>query len=87
MSGELIKLHIKAYSDPNFQTEVANGDFRTLLNPEKYIFKYKVEQARQRVVLPEPLGALRHRPRQGVSREAGLPDPRGGLPVLGGRAE
>lgn len=47
MSGELIKLHIKAYSDPNFQTEVANGDFRTLLNPEKYVFKYKVEQARQ----------------------------------------
>lgn len=47
MSGELIKLHIKAYSDPNFQTEVANGDFRSLLNPEKYIFKYKVEQARQ----------------------------------------
>ncbi len=47
MSGELIKLHIKAYSDANFQTEVANGDFRTLLNPEKYIFKYKVEQARQ----------------------------------------
>jgi nucleoid-associated protein YgaU len=44
MPGELIKLQIKAFSDETFQTEVANGEFRTLLNPEKYIFKYKVEQ-------------------------------------------
>jgi len=47
MPDELIKLQIKAYSDTTFQTEVANGEFRTLLNPEKYIFKYKVEQNRQ----------------------------------------
>lgn len=47
MPGELIKLHIKAYSDETFQTEVANGEFRTLLNPEKYRFNYKVEQNRQ----------------------------------------
>ncbi|MFV0591120.1 MAG: hypothetical protein ACK5M7_07020 [Draconibacterium sp.] len=44
MSGELVKLQIKAYSDEQFNNEVANGEFRTLLNPEKYIFKYKVEQ-------------------------------------------
>ncbi|WP_346860961.1 hypothetical protein [uncultured Draconibacterium sp.] len=44
MPGELIKLHIKAYSDPIFRTEVANGEFRSLLNPEKYNLKYKVEQ-------------------------------------------
>ncbi len=44
MPGELIKLHIKAYSDPAFRTEIANGEFRSLLNPEKYHLKYKVEQ-------------------------------------------
>ncbi len=44
MPGELIKLQIKAYSDETFRTEVANGEFRTLLNPEKYNLKYKVEQ-------------------------------------------
>lgn len=44
MSGELTKLQIKAYSDEQFNNEVANGEFQTLLNPEKYIFKYKVEQ-------------------------------------------
>lgn len=44
MPGELIKLHIKAYSDPTFRTEIANGEFRSLLNPEKYNLKYKVVQ-------------------------------------------
>lgn len=44
MSGELIKLQIKAYSDEQFSNEVANGEFRSLLNPEKYSFKYKIEQ-------------------------------------------
>jgi len=44
MPGELTKLQIKAYSDETFRTEVANGEFRTLLNPEKYIYRYKVEQ-------------------------------------------
>lgn len=44
MSGELIKLQIKAYRDEQFNNEVANGEFTTLLNPEKYVFKYKVEQ-------------------------------------------
>lgn len=47
MSGELIKLQIKAYRDEQFNNEVANGEFTTLLNPEKYVFKYKVEQNRR----------------------------------------
>ncbi len=44
MSGELIKLQIKAYSDEKFSEEVSEGEFRTLLNPETYKFKYKIEQ-------------------------------------------
>lgn len=44
MSGELIKLKIKAFSDEKFSEEVSEGEFKTLLNPEKYVFKYKIEQ-------------------------------------------
>lgn len=44
MSGELIKLQIKAYSDEQFSQEVADGEFRSLLNPENYKFSYKIEQ-------------------------------------------
>ena len=44
MSGELIKLKIKAYSDEKFSQEVSEGEFKTLLNPEKYTFNYKIEQ-------------------------------------------
>lgn len=44
MSGELIKLNIKAYSDEQFSNEVADGEFKTLLNPEKYTYKYQIEQ-------------------------------------------
>lgn len=44
MSGELVKLKIKAYSDERFSEEVEQGEFKTLLNPEKYMFKYKIEQ-------------------------------------------
>ena len=47
MSGELTKLEIKAYSDEQFNNEIANGEFRALLNPEKYVFRYKVEQNNQ----------------------------------------
>jgi nucleoid-associated protein YgaU len=47
MSGELVKLEIKAYSNEQFTEEVANGEFRTLLNPEKYSYKYKIEQNEQ----------------------------------------
>ncbi|MDD2303235.1 MAG: hypothetical protein PHP53_00965 [Prolixibacteraceae bacterium] len=43
MSGELIKLRIKAYKDAQFSDEVADGEFKSLLNPEKYSFKYKIE--------------------------------------------
>lgn len=44
MSGELIKLRIKAYSDEQFSEEVADGNFSTLINPESYKFNYKIEQ-------------------------------------------
>jgi hypothetical protein len=44
MSGELIKLRIKAYKDEQFSDEVADGEFKTLVNPDKYSFKYKIEQ-------------------------------------------
>ncbi|MGQ1785071.1 MULTISPECIES: CIS tube protein [unclassified Saccharicrinis] len=43
MSGELVKLQIKAYSDEQFNNEVADGEFTTLLNPEKYNLKYQIE--------------------------------------------
>ncbi|RIH65348.1 LysM peptidoglycan-binding domain-containing protein [Mariniphaga sediminis] len=44
MSGELIKLRIKAYKDEQFTEEVGDGEFKTLLNPEQYKFNYKIEQ-------------------------------------------
>jgi len=44
MTGELTKLNIKAYKDEQFSDEVAEGEFKTLLNPENYTFKYKIEQ-------------------------------------------
>ncbi len=44
MTGELTKLNIKAYKDDQFSQEVAEGEFKTLLNPENYTFKYKIEQ-------------------------------------------
>lgn len=44
MSGELIKLRIKAYKDEQFTEKVADGEFKTLLNPEQYKFNYKIEQ-------------------------------------------
>jgi len=43
-SGQLEKLKIGAYSDPEFNNEVDDGEFSTLLNPEKYTFHYKIEQ-------------------------------------------
>ncbi len=43
-SGQLEKLKIVAYSDPEFNNEVDDGEFSTLLNPEKYTFHYKIEQ-------------------------------------------
>ncbi|NLJ01460.1 MAG: LysM peptidoglycan-binding domain-containing protein, partial [Bacteroidales bacterium] len=43
MSGELTKLKITAYSDEKFSEQVADGEFKTLLNPETYLLNYKVE--------------------------------------------
>lgn len=45
--GELKKLVIKAYSDEKFNDEVANGEFTTLVNPEKYMVAYKPEYTEQ----------------------------------------
>lgn len=44
MLGELVKLQIQAYSDAQFTNEIANGEFTTLLNPEKFNLKYRVVQ-------------------------------------------
>jgi LysM repeat protein len=43
MAGELEKLQVVAYSDPEFNTKIANGKFDTLMNPEKYTYHYKIE--------------------------------------------
>ena len=42
-SGELEKLKVVAYSDPEFNNQIAEGEFATLLNPEKYTYHYKIE--------------------------------------------
>jgi hypothetical protein len=44
MSGELTKLKIIAYSDETFSSPIEGGEFKTLLNPEKYSSKFKIEQ-------------------------------------------
>lgn len=42
-TGELKKLKITAYKDDRYSEKVGDGEFSTLLNPEKYTFSYKVE--------------------------------------------
>jgi len=42
-TGELKKLKVTGYKDDRFSKKVGDGEFTTLLNPEKYTFKYKVE--------------------------------------------
>jgi nucleoid-associated protein YgaU len=42
-TGELKKLKVTGYKDDKFTKEVGDGIFTTLLNPENYTFKYKVE--------------------------------------------
>ena len=42
-TGNLTKLRIVAYSDAEFHDEVSDGEFITLINPEKYAFTYKIE--------------------------------------------
>ncbi|MEM6722865.1 MAG: LysM peptidoglycan-binding domain-containing protein [Bacteroidota bacterium] len=43
MAGQLEKLQIIAYSDAELTSEIEDGTFFTLVNPEKYDLKYKVE--------------------------------------------
>lgn len=43
-AGELTKLKILAYSDAEFNFPISDGEFTTLINPEKYAFHYKIEQ-------------------------------------------
>lgn len=45
--GALKKLVIKAYKDEKFNDEVADGEFKTLVNPEKYMVAYKPEYTEQ----------------------------------------
>lgn len=42
--GAFEKLKVVAYSDPEFNNKVADGEFATLMNPEKYTYHYKIEQ-------------------------------------------
>lgn len=42
-TGELKKLKVTGYKDDKFTQKVGDGEFTTLLNPEKYTLKYKVE--------------------------------------------
>ena len=42
-TGELKKLKVTAYKDDRYSDKVGDGEFDTLLNPEKYTFAYKVE--------------------------------------------
>lgn len=44
MADGLVKMKIIAYSDDEFKDEVADGAYTAQVNPEKYTFKYKVEQ-------------------------------------------
>lgn len=43
MTGQLEKLKVVAYSDPEFNNKIADGEFSTLMNPEKYTYHYKIE--------------------------------------------
>lgn len=43
MAGELQKMKIVAYSDPQFNNKVADGEFTTLINPEAYTYNYKID--------------------------------------------
>ncbi len=47
MEGALQKLKIVAYSDPEFNNKVDDGEFSALINPETYTFKYKIELEEQ----------------------------------------
>ncbi|MAW95185.1 MULTISPECIES: LysM peptidoglycan-binding domain-containing protein [unclassified Leeuwenhoekiella] len=42
-TGAHDKLKITAYKDPEFTDKVGDGQFTTLLNPEKYVLNYQIE--------------------------------------------
>jgi hypothetical protein len=44
MEGQLQKLKVIGYSDPQFNNQVDDGEFNVLINPENYSFKYRIEQ-------------------------------------------
>ena len=41
--GTTDKLFIQSYKDQAYQEKVDGGSFTTLLNPESYTYKYKIE--------------------------------------------
>ena len=41
--AQLTKLKIVAYKDAQFSDQASDGEFTSLLNPEKYTFKYAIE--------------------------------------------
>ena len=43
MKGELKKLKIIGFKDDKFTEPIGDGEFTSLLNPEKYTFRYKIE--------------------------------------------
>ncbi|MEF8845772.1 MAG: hypothetical protein V5A59_09895 [Bacteroidales bacterium] len=43
MSDELSKMKIVAYKDPEFNEKVEEGEFTSLVNPESYSYKYKID--------------------------------------------
>jgi len=43
MSGQLQKMKVIAYSDPEFNEKIEDGEFVTLVNPESYTFNYIIE--------------------------------------------
>jgi LysM repeat protein len=45
--GQLHKLKLKAYSDPEFQTEIPDGEFSVQVNPETYTVTQSIEYNQQ----------------------------------------
>jgi hypothetical protein len=46
-TGELAKMTLEAYSDPEFKQKVAGGKFMTAITPKSYMWHYKVEQNKE----------------------------------------
>jgi len=84
-NGELAKLYITAFDKPDFKHKVDGGEFRTLLNPEKYTYKFKVEHDKKQAsgtsaaapkfskILPENFELDFLFDRTGVITDYGLP--------------